>query len=294
MQKFKLVLSIIVSKYYLLWWAAIFSCPFLVLSQSNSYVFININNNKTIDFYTLVFYSNDAIDYYNPDATGRTVVPETIILLADSIILASNFQRKKLEKIQFKKEIVRIDLITELEEIIISNKDNSDFIGANKGYKPPLVTEKSYLSICLKAKADSMYSVENIIIPIQRKGSIDNEKSFNSKFEIKFYAADKNLNNVERISRKTIYCTVQKRRNHELTIDLSDFDIVKPAEKILIIDIEFIQGKIGLKTAPAKNNLEFFLLNKSTVDYFTENPYTKYKAFDGGVVPKIRVGIQYM
>lgn len=242
----------------LLLWAYLI-CPLFLTAQK--FKFVNHSNQELILDYNLVVEQKDSQDFFFPDESGQLSIEIDKISYSSNIFINTNFQKIKLHRDDFNKEIIQIAGITqELNEIEIGfDKKGLQSFGASRGSKSPFQIERpTFLGI--KLDSANNYLIRNITIPIKGK-SIYVQSSYGNKFELTFYSADNEGNNLVKLIEDKITVDISDKGSHKIKIDLSGYDLLLYNIQNIIVCIKPISGNIIIRTAPIRKN-------KGVVGYF--------------------------
>ena len=241
-------------------------CCFLILpilgfgQETKDFQFYNQTGTEILENYYLTIFENETINNFFPNEKHKISIAKETILKSDSIHLNANFQTIKLSKTDFNTETINVELSLSLDEVVIHDKKEKYWIGAEGELRYGLsITHPVIQAI----KLDSTLPSRVIAVEIHIKGgSIFTPRSYKSRFQLLLYIADKNLNLVEKLTNQDLFYSVRKRGSHKLNIDLREYNLQIDEGKYIIIEIKKLSENLTFKLAPAKKNKSSIKLNK--------------------------------
>ena len=274
-------------------WCCFILLPVLGFGQeTKDFQFYNQTSTEIIENYYLTIFENETINNFFPNEKHKISIAKETILKSDSIHLNANFQTIKLSKTEFNTETINVELSQSLDEVVVHDKKEKYWIGADKGSKAPYSFDTQLL-VAINLYSIIPSKILAVEIPIKGKSFFLNKKSYKSKFQLLLYTVDENLNLVEKLTQKDLFYTVDKRGSHKIKIDLSNYNIEINQGKYIIVHIKKFTGDLVLKSAPIKKNTSAFGVSSTyKVDSLghKEIKFHKWKKVES--VVKIRVQLE--
>ncbi|WP_194428406.1 hypothetical protein [Psychroflexus planctonicus] len=232
----------------------VFLLSFSCFAQNQEYQFYNQTNAALLEDYYITIFSKSKTNHFYADDEAKVSLDKKLILASDSIQLNANFQKMKISKASFNSNIIEVELSQDLDEVVLTDKKNLFWIGAEKGNKLPMGIG---IGVAVAIGIDSLKPVKIYALEIPIKGRIlFHSSSYKSKFLVRLYEVDDGLKIIRKINEEDLIYQVKKRGSHKLQIDLSNlnYEVRNEQAHYIVVRLNRFSGDTHFKTGDAKNN----------------------------------------